>query len=128
MTENYANEYQTVLDGGIDDSVTSLDVTSASGSPDVNFRIRIDDELMLVTNKSGVTFTVTRGVEGTAAASHANGADVTHVLTAEGLTTGIPDYAVAQEGTLVQEGDSAVNATSPKSITLAHPRRSTRTL
>jgi hypothetical protein len=49
------------------------------------FRIKIDAELMLVTAVSGTTFTVTRGIEGSTAASHANGATVTHILTAGAL-------------------------------------------
>ena len=85
MAENFANEYQTQLNGAIDSSVTSLVVDTASGSPSANFRIRIDDELMLVTNKSGTTFTVTRGVEGSTAAAHSDNAVVTHVLTAAAI-------------------------------------------
>jgi hypothetical protein len=48
--------------------------------------LRIDDEYLLVTAKSGTTFTVTRAAEGSTATSHSNGATVTHVLTAGGLT------------------------------------------
>lgn len=85
MSENFANEYATQLDGAINNSVTSLNVDSVTGRPAVNFRMRIDDELMLVTGVSSLTFTVTRGIEGTTAASHADNAPVTHVLTASAL-------------------------------------------
>ena len=81
--EEVANLAQTTLNGGINNSVTSLVVTSATHFPgDGNFRILVDSEIMLVTAVSGTTFTVTRGAEGTTAASHANLATVTCVTTA----------------------------------------------
>lgn len=86
MAENLGNDFSTTLSGAINSSITSLDVASATGSPAANFRIRIDDELMLVTSKgSGTDWTVTRGIEGTTAASHADAADVYHVVTKGGL-------------------------------------------
>lgn len=86
MAENFANEYQSTLSAAITStSATSISVTSATGAPATNFRIRIDDEYMLVTGVSGTTLTVTRGVEGSTAATHTNGSPVTHVLTAGGL-------------------------------------------
>lgn len=94
MAENFANEYATALNGAIDNAVTSLVVDSDTGSPDANFRIRIDNEYLLVTAKAGTTFTVTRGIEGSTAAAHADDAAVTHVLTAGGLRAGIEDAQV----------------------------------
>jgi hypothetical protein len=90
MTESFANEAQTTLNGAINDSTTSITVTSATGFPSSgNYRIRIDDEFMLVTAGQGTTsWTVTREAEDSTrfpAASHSNGATVTHVLTAGGL-------------------------------------------
>lgn len=82
MAENFANNYSTALDGAINNSQTTFDVLSVSGAPAVNFRIKVENELMLVTGVSSLTFTVTRGIEGTTAASHADGTLVTHVLTA----------------------------------------------
>lgn len=82
MIEQFANNYETLLDGAIDNVVTTLDVVSATGAPSSGqFRLRIDSEIMLVTGVSGVTFTVTRGVEGTAAANHLDGTAVQLVLT-----------------------------------------------
>lgn len=86
--EKFANAAQTTINqiGGISPISTNLNVLNASqfpGSP--QFRIRIDDELMLVTFVVGNLWTVTRGQEGTAAAPHAHGAVVTHVLTAAAL-------------------------------------------
>lgn len=91
MPENFANDYESALFAGISNSDTSLTVDSATGAPAANFRIRVENEFMLVTNVSGTTFTVTRGIEGSTAVSHSAGAVVTHVLTAAGLSTGIAD-------------------------------------
>jgi hypothetical protein len=68
-------------------SATTLTVTSATGFPAAatgtsQFRILIGTEIMIVTNVSGTTFTVTRGAESTTAATHSSGDPVTHVVTA----------------------------------------------
>ena len=99
MAENFANEYQTTLNGAVDDSQTSVVVTSDTGSPDANFRIRIDNEYMIVTAKSGTTFTVTRAAEGSAAAAHSSGATVTHILTAGGLRQALEEVMMGYFGT-----------------------------
>jgi hypothetical protein len=85
--EQFANEYSTTLQGSITAGATSLVVSSATGAPGVPFRLKIDDEILLVTAVAGTTYTVTRGQEGTPAASHADGAAVEHILTAGGLAT-----------------------------------------
>lgn len=97
-TEVFANNASTTLNGAINNSVTSLVVTSASQFPSSgNFRIIIDSEIMIVTAVSGTTFTVTRNAESTVAASHSNGATVTCILTA-GAIAAIP----YKSGTVVQ--------------------------
>jgi hypothetical protein len=74
------------LDGSIDDVETTLDVADASTFPATgNFRIRIDDELLLVTAVATNTFTVTRGAEGSVAASHVHLTPLTHVVTSGAL-------------------------------------------
>lgn len=84
--EQYANNAATTLNGAINNSVTSVVVTDASSFPaSGNFRIEVDTEIMLVTAKASNTLTVTRGVEGTTAASHLDLAATTHVLTAASL-------------------------------------------
>jgi hypothetical protein len=84
--ERFANDAATVIDqvGGIDDDDTTVDVASATGFPtQAQYRARIDDELVLITSGAGTTtWTISRGEEGTVAASHADGAAITHVLTA----------------------------------------------
>lgn len=83
LVEQYANTAQDTLNGGIDNSVLSLVLNDASEFPSTgNFRIRIDDEILLCTARSSNTLTVVRAQEGTLAASHSNGATVTLVLTA----------------------------------------------
>lgn len=64
--------------GGINNLVTSLTISSASSFPSsLNYVIQIDSEQMLVTGGQGTTtLTVTRGVNGTSAASHAQNAPV----------------------------------------------------
>ena len=89
MAENYVNDAQTTLATAMGSSDTALTVASGFGFPSPNFRIRIDNELLLVTGVSGATWTVTRAVEAVSgvqsAASHSSGANVSHVLTAASL-------------------------------------------
>ncbi|OAI41007.1 hypothetical protein AYO40_00565 [Planctomycetaceae bacterium SCGC AG-212-D15] len=81
--EQFANNAQSTLASAIGNGALSLTVQSAAGfSTQGNFRIQIDNEIMLVTNVSGNVFTVSRGQEGTSAASHNAGACVTQELTA----------------------------------------------
>jgi hypothetical protein len=90
--EQFTNNASTTLNGGINNAVTSLVVTSASSFPTAgNFRILIDSELILVTAVSGTTFTISRAVEGTAAASHSNGATITEIITAASLIQAVQD-------------------------------------
>lgn len=86
--EALANDLTLELDDTIDDNDTSFDVVSATGVPPVPFRIRIEDEIMLVTNVSSLTFTVTRAYEDASrfpAASHAAGEAIHVVLTVGGI-------------------------------------------
>ncbi|MFL6033814.1 MAG: FG-GAP-like repeat-containing protein, partial [Gaiellaceae bacterium] len=68
----------TTTTADVDDSATTLAVTSADGFPTTApFKIRVDDEIMLVTGGEGtMSWTVTRGVDGTDAAAHTSGAAV----------------------------------------------------
>ena len=85
MAEIFKNLANTTLNGDHDDTTTSISVASAMGFTTGDFRILIDSEIMKVTSVSGTTLTVSRHQEGTAAASHANGTAVYHVLTAGAL-------------------------------------------
>jgi hypothetical protein len=88
--EQFANLASTLVSaGGIDSVATSLPVDStAPPFPQTgNFRLRIDNEFLLATAVADSThFTVTRGIEGSTAASHLAGAPVTHLATAGALT------------------------------------------
>src|SRR2546430_2121965 len=82
--DRYTNNFATTLNGGIDNVTTTIVVTSATGSPNPGpFRILIGNEQMQVTGGYGTTsWTVIRGVDGTAAASHSNLDPVTNNITA----------------------------------------------
>jgi len=61
----------TTLTAAINATQTSVTVASATGFPSSQFKIRIDDEVMTVTGGYGTTtWTVTRAVSSTTAASH----------------------------------------------------------
>ena len=65
---------RTFLNGAITAAATSIAVNSATGfPPSGDYRIRIGPETLLVTGGQGtLTWTVTRGVDGTTAVPHAN--------------------------------------------------------
>ena len=61
----------TKLSSAINASQTTITVSSASGFPSSSFRIRIDDEALMVTGGFGTTtWTVTRAANATTAATH----------------------------------------------------------
>lgn len=100
MAEQYANTYETTLDGAINNSQTTLTLISATGAPDAPFRVKIDDEIIYVGARTGTACSsCTRGAEGSVAASHSSGADIRQVLTVAGLK------AIA--GHVVQKGTFA---------------------
>jgi hypothetical protein len=83
--EQYNNFVETTLNdaGGISDSDNSFTVTDGSGFPDANFRILMEDEIMLVGSRTGNTFSsVTRGAESSTNVAHADGLAIYHVATA----------------------------------------------
>ena len=88
-----SNNATTTLNGNINNSTTTVVVASASGFPSSgSFVILVDTELMLVTAGQGTTsWTVTRGLEGTTAASHTSGATVGNVISAGFLSNNYAD-------------------------------------
>jgi hypothetical protein len=116
-TEKFANNASTTLNGAILDTSQSLVVTSASGFPtNPQFRLKIDNEILLVTGVSGTTYTVTRGQEGTSGVGHANGATVTHILTADTLVHATSNQTIPSgQNTLV----SVEGITSAITVTLS---------
>jgi len=96
MAEQLSNFGRTTISGSINDTTTSVVVTDGSVFPSTgDFRINVEDELMLVTARATNTLTVTRGIEGTSAAAHTTGVYVTHVATAGGVTKMIEERTVA---------------------------------
>lgn len=84
--ENLGNDFSTTLAAAIvSTGATTIQVASSTGAPAPNFRIRVDDEWMLVTAIAHPTWTVERGIEGSTAATHLNGSTVAHVVTVTGL-------------------------------------------
>ena len=117
--ERLKNFGRSTLAAALSNSATSLTVTDATKFPGAgNFRLKIDDELVLVTAVSGATFTVTRGVESTTAAAHSSGTRVEAVLTAAALTqvlaeaiaTALVDYATSAELTTLEGAVDDVEA------------------
>ncbi len=89
--EKFANRFATTLSAAVADT-TGTSISVANAAPTAlqggQFRVRVGDELMLVTatGAAGASpWTVTRGVEGSTATTHASGAAVTHVLTEASL-------------------------------------------
>ena len=79
---------RTTLSTGIDASQTTVGVVAVSGWPaSYPYTLIIDqdtvnEEIVEVTNRSGTTLTVTRGVDGTTGKSHDAGAAVNHGVSA----------------------------------------------
>ena len=79
---------RTTLASGISAVATSVVVTAATGFPSsFPYTMIIDqdtasEEVVEVTARSGTTLTVTRGVDGTTATTHATGASVNHGVSA----------------------------------------------
>lgn len=77
----------TVLSGALTDVATAVTFLDGSVFPIAvsgvsQYRILIEDEIIIVTNSSGDDATIARGAEGTTAAAHADGASVYHIVTA----------------------------------------------
>jgi hypothetical protein len=83
MAELYTTLGASTLNGAITNVAVSLTVTSAASFPTAgNFRIRVDNEIILVTAVAAAVFTIVRGQEGTANVSHVDLSAVTEVMTA----------------------------------------------
>lgn len=90
--ERVLNGWVDSLNGGINDTVTTLTVNDATGTPTGgDWRLLIGTEILLVTSRASNVLTVVRGQEGTSAASHSDAAEVTAVATATGITTRLLD-------------------------------------
>lgn len=102
MTEQFANNASTTLNGALNNSSTTVNITNGTPfSQSGTFRVIVDSEIMIVTAISGNVMTVQRGQEGTAAASHLSGAVITQIVTAGSfaqLKTDITTVGVLRAG------------------------------
>jgi hypothetical protein len=114
--EQLKNSASTTLNGGINNSTTSVTVTDGSVFPSSgDFRVLVDSEIMVCTSRSSNTLTVTRGAEGTSAASHSSGVGVEHLYTKGSFEKILNDYfqvggyasrpATPRKGTIYQATD-----------------------
>src|ERR671925_2279539 len=100
----------TTLAGPVNASQTTITVSSAVGFPATTFRIRIDDELMTVTAGFGTTtWTVTRGVNGSTAASHVTSQTVQWDTPSSGeLSWNAATKTLTVSGTIFIDGSAQV--------------------
>jgi hypothetical protein len=99
MAEQLENFGHTTLNEALDASETTVTVTDGSVFPSSgDFRVRVDDEIMLVTARSTNDLTVTRGAESTSAVTHSDGADIDARLTAGGIIAAIREQSVGSGG------------------------------
>lgn len=91
--ESLGNFSESSLSGSITATSPTLSVNSLSTFPTTYpFRVVVDSEVMLATGSPGTNqLTVTRGQEGSLAASHTLGAKVAAVVTRQGLLNAIMD-------------------------------------
>ena len=79
---------RTTLASAVDASTTTLIVNAVAGWPvSTPYTLLLDsdtvnEEIVTVTNRSGTTLTVTRGVDGSTGKAHDSGADVRHGVSA----------------------------------------------
>jgi hypothetical protein len=85
--EQHQNDATTTLNGSITNSDSPITVTDGSVFPSSgNFRVMIDSEILICTARSTNSLTVSRGQDGTSAASHSSGATISMIYTAQGLS------------------------------------------
>lgn len=103
MAINHKNFAETTLAAAITTTDgTSITVTSEAGFPAVDFIISIDTECLLVTNVATTTWTVTRGYEGSTAATHLNGAAIYHDWSAGEANSAVLGPASVTSGDIAQ--------------------------
>ena len=113
LPERYTNLAQTTLSANITvtTSPVTISITSATGFPSGPFRILIDNELFLVTSGFGTTsWTCTRPVDNTSAATHSTNATVTHVLTAYEANSFVQMYTPSAYGGVLDGSTDDSNA------------------
>ena len=91
--EQFVNNISTTLSSGINNSTTTIPLTSSTGFPtEGDYRIIINDEIMLVKSVSGSNATAVRGQEGTAATTHSSLDEVKIIITDDGFDDWMSDH------------------------------------
>jgi Tfp pilus assembly protein PilX len=105
------NGAHTTLNGAITSSQTTITVSSATGFPTSAFNIRVDNEFMTVTGGFGTTtWTVTRGVSGSAAASHVTAQSVDWDTSASGaISWNATTHTLTVSGTIYIDGSAKIS-------------------
>ena len=112
---------RTQLAGSLSDSATTMIVAGTPGFPGTRpYTLMIDpdginEEIVEVTAASGVTLTVTRGVDGTTAVAHDLGAAVAHAFTARDLDE--PNAHIAASNTVHGVTGSVVGTGGTQTLT-----------
>jgi len=106
----------TTLSGSMTATQTTISVPSATGFPTNGaFRVRVDDEDMMVTGGQGTTmWTVVRGVAGTTATTHASGASVywDDSNTSGEISWNATSKTLTVKGTIFIDGSAKVSQTA----------------
>lgn len=128
MTETLSNFATSTLNTTVNASILTVIVDDGTTFPATgNFRLRIDDELMLCSARTAGTITVTtRGIEGTSGVGHTAGASVYGVLTRSGLETFIEqearDAVVGGQATGTVGAITVANTHGTSGTTAHHPQ------
>ena len=114
---------RTTLAASVAASDTQIQTASSSGFPSLYPFILIlekdsaNEEIVLVTGKTGIAFNVTRGVDGTAARAHTVGTSVEHGMVALDLTESRAHEAASNGVHDLPAGSAVVGTTATQTLT-----------
>lgn len=114
---------RTTLTADINSSTTSVTVAAATGFPATTpYTLIIDqdtvnEEIVEVTNRSGTTLTVTRGVDGTSGVAHTAGASVEHGVSARDFADSRAHEAATENVHGTGAGSAVVGTTTTQTLT-----------
>jgi len=114
---------RTTLTADINGTTTSITVAAATGFPSTTpYTLIIDqdtvnEEVVEVTNRSGTTLTVTRGVDGTSGIAHTAGASVEHGVSARDFADSRGHEAASEAVHGLGAGSAVVGVTDTQTLT-----------
>ena len=98
--EKLVNDLRGITASAMDSVTTTLPLVSGSAFPaEGDYRVVVDNEIMLVTAKSGNNLTVVRAYEGTTATAHNADVSVLQVVSEDGLTMLMKEHSDPWAGT-----------------------------